>query len=175
MFSVPAIHSREIVRLSSIIYRAKSDVRTPWPPGARTTMHNYYYKRSHFTSLVLFDRPKQSTVWFPRREWIFSTLRTFVRDMEFKQKIAYVVFGWDLKAKFSVKTLIQLSEAATETIFENICSFFQEHLFLYFSRRLNVFTEQMPIFQEHLFSHRFSRSSSFFGYRTDTDFPGTIF
>ena len=39
--------------------------------------------------------------------------------------------------------------------------FFQEHLFLYFSRRLYVFTEQMPIFQEGLSVRR-----------TDTNFPG---
>ena len=81
-----------------------------------------------------------------------------------------------------------ISEAATETIFENICSFlsgapfsgfFQEALCVHrtdanfpgrfvcslnrykFSRRT---WSSSPIFQEHRFSHW-----------TDTDFPGTIF
>ena len=42
--------------------------------------------------------------------------------------------------------------------------FFQEHLFLEFSRRLNVFTEQILIFQEGMSVRR-----------TDTIFPGALF
>ena len=70
--------------------------------------------------------------------------------------------------------------------------FFQEQLFLYFSRRLYVFTEQMPIFQEGLSVRRtdtnfpgglglFTEQLPFFQepslcvHRTDTDFPGAIF
>ena len=70
--------------------------------------------------------------------------------------------------------------------------FFQEHLFLDFSRRLYVFTEQILIFQEGIFfrrtdtifpganfmcspnRYRFSKSP-YFGYRTGTDFPGAPF
>ena len=43
------------------------------------------------------------------------------------------------------------SEAATETIFENIFSFLPEASFsVFFQGALCVFTEQMPIFQEGL-------------------------
>ena len=63
------------------------------------------------------------------------------------------------------KSLKATSEAATETIFENICSFLPGAPFSVFSRRLYVFTEQMPIFQE----------PSLCVHRTDTDFPGAPF
>ena len=42
--------------------------------------------------------------------------------------------------------------------------FFQEHGFLDFSRRLNVFTEKILIFQEGMSVHQ-----------TDTNFPGALF
>ena len=71
---------------------------------------------------------------------------------------------------------MQLSEAATETIFENICSFLPAPFFwsfpggfmcspnrYQFSRSTFLATEQIQIFQEHLFSDR-----------TDTDFPGAL-
>ena len=45
--------------------------------------------------------------------------------------------------------------------------FIQEHLFLEFSSRLNVFNEQIPIFQQGM-------SISVLR-RTDTDFPGALF
>ena len=47
-----------------------------------------------------------------------------------------------------------------------------------FSRSTLIATEQMPIFQKHFFwlsnRYRFSRSI-FFCYRTDNDFPGSLF
>ena len=56
--------------------------------------------------------------------------------------------------------------------------FFQEHLFLEFPRRLNVFTEHISIFQEGMSVHRTDTDfpeAVFFGYRTDTDFPEATF
>ena len=55
-----------------------------------------------------------------------------------------------------------IPEAATETIFKKICSFLSGASFLNFSRRLYVFTQQIPFFQEHILCV----------HRTDTDFPG---
>ena len=71
------------------------------------------------------------------------------------------------------------SEAASETIFENICSFlpgapfsgfFQEALFVHltdanFPGRRGLFTEQIPFFQE----------ASLCVHRADTNFPGALF
>ena len=53
--------------------------------------------------------------------------------------------------------------------------FFQEHLFLDFSRRLYVFTEQILIFQEGLFVRRTDHNfpeEVFSARRTDNNFPG---
>ena len=89
------------------------------------------------------------------------------------------------------------SEAATETVFENICSFFPGATFLKFSRRVHLFLEQTWIFQEgllcssnrHEFFRRAYRKDMFFqgeppwknvglfveqtllSHRTDTNFP----
>ena len=121
------------------------------------------------------------------------------------------------KIKVLNKILVWLrSEAATETIFENICSFlpgasfselfyvfteqiliFQEDIFFRrtdrnfpgdvfsarrtdnnFSRKVFLFFEQIPIFQEQfvLATEQIPIfQEHFFGYRTDTDFPGSLF
>ena len=64
-------------------------------------------------------------------------------------------------------------EAANEKIFENICSFLP--FFLDFSRRFDVFTEQILIFQKGLFilrrDHNFPEEV-FSSRRTDKNFPG---
>ena len=84
------------------------------------------------------------------------------------------------------------AEAAIETIFEKSCSFLPGAPFSVFSRRLYVFTEQMPISQEDLTVRRtdtnfpgglglFTEQIPFFQepflcvHRTDTDFPGGLF
>ena len=98
------------------------------------------------------------------------------------------------------------SEAATETIFENICSFFPGAPFFWsfpggfmcspnrcqFSRKVCLFTEQLPIFQEGFSVHRtdtnfsgecglFTEQIPFFQkpslcvHRTDTNFPELLF
>ena len=78
--------------------------------------------------------------------------------------------------KVEQKSRLQcIPEAATETIFENICSFLPGALFSKFFMRLYVFTEQITIFQEGM-SVRWT-DTNFPGahlcvHRTDTDFPG---
>ena len=73
--------------------------------------------------------------------------------------------GWTSKRE-SKKCMIRTTcQKQPPRLFSKISVlFFQEHLFLEFSRRRYVFTEQMPIFQEGLSVHR-----------TDTIFPGALF
>ena len=118
------------------------------------------FEETFLMLMILRRRKKRKKMLAGQNVTIFNEVKVFGN---FVPRINPNVFFFISSESFIIKTRIVKKQPPS------LCSeisvlFFQEHLFLDFSKRLNVFTEQIPIFQQGLSVRR-----------TDTIFPRAMF